>query len=137
MILYFFEKKKIQWLYNYVITRNKCIMFCIVCLPGHYGMDCRESCCGHCISNEPCDHVSGEWTSGCKDGFVGTLCIDCKTYLQSLYYMLVYLIYWLKTKLLIAKYSNYKLWFMQVFFHQKLRFNKHGFLYIWTALERR
>lgn len=47
------------------------------CLPGHYGTNCSERCSGHCINNEPCDHVSGVYPDGCEDGYTGKLCNNC------------------------------------------------------------
>lgn len=54
----------------------------IVCSLGHYGMNCRKQCSGHCINNVLCDHVSGECMGGCTDGYIGTSCNNCKTCLQ-------------------------------------------------------
>lgn len=59
------------------------LLICTECLQGYFGIGCSGKCSGHCINNEPCDHVSGECTSGCQDGFVGTFCNKCKTFLQS------------------------------------------------------
>ncbi|XP_065938543.1 multiple epidermal growth factor-like domains protein 10 isoform X2 [Magallana gigas] len=52
-------------------TYNDCSQ---ICLPGHYGKHCSERCSGHCINNEPCDHVSGVCPDGCEDGYTGKLC---------------------------------------------------------------
>lgn len=49
------------------------------CQAGHFGIECRERCSGHCIDNEPCGHVSGECPSGCQDGYIGTDCANSKT----------------------------------------------------------
>lgn len=48
-------------------------------------MDCRELCTGHCIRDEPCDHVIGICHSGCQDGYIGTHCNNCNiwTYFAS------------------------------------------------------
>lgn len=48
------------------------------CVPGHFGMDCREFCSGHCESNDPCDHVSGVCPDGCQDGYMELYCNRCK-----------------------------------------------------------
>lgn len=48
------------------------------CPPGQFGIGCREGCSGHCINNEPCDHISGVCSTGCRDGFVGSYCTNCK-----------------------------------------------------------
>lgn len=52
----------------------KYIFLRIECPPGKFGLDCSQVCSGHCIHNEPCDHVSGACFNGCGDGFVGTSC---------------------------------------------------------------
>lgn len=49
----------------------------LVCLSGHYGTDCSERCSGHCINNEPCDHVSGLCPDGCEYGYTGKQCNNC------------------------------------------------------------
>lgn len=53
-------------------------------------MGCREKCSGHCKNEEPCDYVTGVCFNGCKDGFSGRLCNNCKTLLQSFKCMLDY-----------------------------------------------
>lgn len=53
-------------------------------------MNCSKRCSGHCINNEPCDHVSGVCSSGCQDGFDGTHCNHCKIFLQPFKNVLVY-----------------------------------------------
>lgn len=53
------------------------------CVTGHFGMDCRELCSGHCINNEPCDHFSGICPNGCQDGFIGKHCNSCKNLTSS------------------------------------------------------
>lgn len=58
------------------------ICMCVLhleCPAGHFGIECRERCSGHCIDNEPCGHVSGECPSGCQDGYIGTDCANSKT----------------------------------------------------------
>lgn len=50
----------------------------LVCPYRYFGMDCSESCSGHCINNETCDHVSGVCTNGCQDGYTGSLCTISK-----------------------------------------------------------
>lgn len=32
------------------------------------------------MNDEPCDHVRGECSNGCKDGYSGSHCIDGKIY---------------------------------------------------------
>lgn len=54
--------------------------FYIECLPGQFGMGCRERCSGYCLNNEPCEHVSGVCSNGCQNGFIGTNCNNCKEY---------------------------------------------------------
>lgn len=56
------------------------INLCIGCPSHYFGLDCRQRCSGNCISDEPCDHVSGACTNDCKDGYVGTRCANGKTY---------------------------------------------------------
>lgn len=34
------------------------------------------------FNNVLCNHVGGECTGGCKDGYIGTYCNNCKTCLQ-------------------------------------------------------
>lgn len=41
-------------------------------------MGCSANCSGHCIREEPCDHVSGKCSNGCQDGYTGSLCNNCK-----------------------------------------------------------
>lgn len=41
-------------------------------------MACRERCSGHCTNNESCDHVSGQCTRGCQDGYLGIYCNNCE-----------------------------------------------------------
>lgn len=48
------------------------------CPHGYYGVGCRGICSGHCMREEPCDHVSGECSNGCLDGFTGERCNICK-----------------------------------------------------------
>lgn len=50
----------------------------VECPLGYFGKDCTEHCSGHCIKGEPCDHISGECTNGCQDGYTGVRCSDCK-----------------------------------------------------------
>lgn len=51
------------------------------CLPGYFGVDCRESCSGHCINDESCNHISGHCSSGCQDGYFGEMCNKCKLWI--------------------------------------------------------
>lgn len=51
------------------------------CLPGYFGVDCRESCSGHCINDESCNHISGHCSSGCQDGYFGEMCNNCKLWI--------------------------------------------------------
>lgn len=50
----------------------------VECPLGYFGKGCTEHCSGHCIKGEPCDHISGECTNGCQDGYTGVRCSDCK-----------------------------------------------------------
>lgn len=56
------------------------IPLCIGCPSRYFGLDCRQLCSGNCKSDEPCDHVSGACTNGCKDGYVGARCANGKKY---------------------------------------------------------
>lgn len=60
------------FLYNYLFLLK------LECVRGHFGMDCRELCGGHCESNEPCDHVSGVCPDGCQGGYMEKYCNICK-----------------------------------------------------------
>lgn len=64
------------------------LLICTECSPGYFGVSCREECKGHCINNEPCNHVTGMCLNGCKDGFIGTLCNNCKTLVKSILCMI-------------------------------------------------
>lgn len=44
------------------------------CPPGYFGEGCREGCSDHCIKNELCDHITGECSNGCQDGYTGVRC---------------------------------------------------------------
>lgn len=46
----------------------------VECPSGYFGKGCRERCRGHCIRDEPCDHISGECSNGCQDGYTGERC---------------------------------------------------------------
>lgn len=50
----------------------------IECPPGYFGKGCRERCSGHCIRDEPCDHINGECSNGCQDGYIWARCSECK-----------------------------------------------------------
>lgn len=50
----------------------------IECPPGYFGKGCRERCSGHCIRDEPCDHINGECSNGCQDGYIWSRCSECK-----------------------------------------------------------
>lgn len=50
----------------------------LVCLSGYYGTDCSERCSSRCINDGACDHVSGVCSDGCKDGYTGKYCNNCK-----------------------------------------------------------
>lgn len=54
-----------------------------VCSIGYYGMGCRGKCSAYCVNNEPCDHVSGECSNGCQDGYIGIYCNSCKKLITS------------------------------------------------------
>lgn len=49
----------------------------LVCPSGYFGMGCSAFCSGHCIGDEPCDHIGGECSTGCQDGYDGTHCNSC------------------------------------------------------------
>lgn len=61
-----------------IIKKTISISFCKECPPGHFGLDCKDNCSGHCINNEPCDHVSGVCPSGCQDGYTEARCNNSK-----------------------------------------------------------
>lgn len=44
------------------------------CLLGYFGEGCGVRCSGHCIKDEPCDHITGECSIGCQDGYTGARC---------------------------------------------------------------
>lgn len=44
------------------------------CPPEYFGEGCRERCSGHCIKDEPCDHITGECSNDCQDGYTGARC---------------------------------------------------------------
>lgn len=63
------------------------------CNDGHFGLNCRGLCSGHCESNDPCDHVSGVCSDGCQDGYMDAFCNSCKK-LTSLFVKLkIYTLY--------------------------------------------
>lgn len=53
---------------------------CKGCPSQYFGLHCRERCSGNCIGDEPCDHVIGVCSNGCKDGYVGARCANGKKY---------------------------------------------------------
>ncbi|XP_065938473.1 receptor-type tyrosine-protein phosphatase epsilon isoform X3 [Magallana gigas] len=53
-----------------------CLAVAYECPLGYFGKGCTEHCSGHCIKGEPCDHISGECTNGCQDGYTGVRCSD-------------------------------------------------------------
>lgn len=65
---------------EYVININNkcCLSLNSECVPGHFGLSCKERCSGHCINNDPCDHVSGVCPGGCQVGYVEEYCNSCK-----------------------------------------------------------
>lgn len=67
-----------QFLYYLNINAVYIFLFKTGCSPGHYGLDCKDNCSGHCINNEPCDHINGVCPSGCKDGYTGARCTNSK-----------------------------------------------------------
>lgn len=58
------------------------IFFSVECKSGYFGMGCKDVCSSHFFNNEPCDHVSGMCPYGCRDGYEGTYCQNCKNYGQ-------------------------------------------------------
>lgn len=42
-------------------------------------MACSALCFGHCSNNRPCDYASGMCPGGCKDGYLGQFCNECKS----------------------------------------------------------
>lgn len=68
-------------LVSIILVANQIVFLYIECPSQHYGMNCTGRCSGHCINNEPCDHVSGVCPSGCQDGYTGALCTDGKNFL--------------------------------------------------------
>lgn len=65
---YFLRVYLIFILYNYLSE----------CVGGHFGVDCRGLCSGHCEYNEPCDHVRGVCPGGCQNGYMDEYCNRCK-----------------------------------------------------------
>lgn len=75
------NKNKNNLILVFILFRIKYRLYPIFnkgCSPGNFGIDCKRICSGNCMSNEPCDHVSGGCKSGCQDGYFGKLCIDGK-----------------------------------------------------------
>lgn len=60
------------------IDDKSCFSLKSECDSNNFGLDCRERCSGHCKNNEPCDHVSGDCSNGCQDGYHGARCFNCK-----------------------------------------------------------
>lgn len=73
----YFDKYILLYIVCFDDTTN-CIYLNSECTPDYYGMNCRERCSGHCKSNKPCDHVSGECPGGCEDGYMDEFCNSCK-----------------------------------------------------------
>ncbi|XP_062613599.1 multiple epidermal growth factor-like domains protein 10, partial [Saccostrea cucullata] len=44
------------------------------CPVGKYGLECKQTCAGHCKDNANCDGVLGHCSGGCASGWTGTLC---------------------------------------------------------------
>ncbi|XP_062591636.1 fibroblast growth factor receptor 2-like isoform X2 [Saccostrea cucullata] len=44
------------------------------CKPGSYGKECKKVC-GHCESNEPCNHINGSCPGSCEPGYKGEMCL--------------------------------------------------------------
>lgn len=58
------------------VLPSEFLFLCIECPANYFGMDCNERCSGHCMNNEPCDHVRGECINSCQDGYIGAFCSD-------------------------------------------------------------
>uniref|UniRef100_K1PK35 Receptor-type tyrosine-protein phosphatase U n=1 Tax=Magallana gigas TaxID=29159 RepID=K1PK35_MAGGI len=58
------------------VRRPEFVSTLVKCPLGYFGKGCTEHCSGHCIKGEPCDHISGECTNGCQDGYTGVRCSD-------------------------------------------------------------
>lgn len=43
------------------------------CNGGKYGKDCLQECSANCLT-PPCDHITGECSNGCNDGWLGSNC---------------------------------------------------------------
>lgn len=65
------------------------LFICIECLLGYFGVSCREECKGYCINNELCNYVIGMCLNGCKDGFIGIFCNNCKIFVKLIFCMIV------------------------------------------------
>ena len=48
------------------------------CLPGFYGIKCKQHCSGHCLDNLACNHFDGTCSNGCEAGYVENICNTCK-----------------------------------------------------------
>lgn len=40
-----------------------------------YGVNCSQSCTGHCRDNRTCNHVTGQCDRECEAGWTGALCV--------------------------------------------------------------
>lgn len=52
-------------------------IFVTECSDGWYGDGCKEEC-GQCTNLTLCSHEDGLCMEGCKSGFKGALCKQCK-----------------------------------------------------------
>ena len=50
------------------------------CQPGYYGNKCEQVCSGHCLNKLVCNYIDGTCSDGCKAGYIGKLCHDCKIF---------------------------------------------------------
>ena len=63
-------------------TNVSCYIYVLLpqeCSSGAYGKDCTKKCSGYCLHNKTCNHIDGNCTDGCQDGYIGNNCNTCKT----------------------------------------------------------
>lgn len=48
------------------------------CDVGYYGTQCQHKCSVFCKDSRKCNHVSGFCDEGCKAGWHGDYCLQCK-----------------------------------------------------------
>lgn len=50
-----------------------------MCNPGTYGQQCNFTCPESCAGSIDCDNVNGTCLHGCKIGYTGASCAECKS----------------------------------------------------------